>query len=408
MIGDYLKLALGSIMHRKLRSWLTMVGIFIGVMAVVALISLGDGLQETVNSEFERVGSNRISILPGGGGGQNALLGAGGFSSAKLTERDVDAVRKVRGVKYATGMLRNSVRVEFAGETNYLMLFCMGTTTDDENIIKGLPFFEIERGKQLQAGDKHKATVGKFLTEDVFEKKVSLNDKLLIEGQSFTVVGVYKKASEPVHNYKVVLTKDMCDEMFNNSDGEVSMISAEVDEGFNTTQVAEGVKEKLRRERGVKKDEEDFTVTTPEDIMRIFLTVINMVQFVLTGIAAISLVVGAIGIMNTMYTSVIERTREIGIMKAVGARNSSILTLFVIEAGLLGVVGGVIGTCLGLGMAKAVELVAVASGLELLRVNVSFSLILGAMAFSFFVGGASGALPALQASNLKPVEALRK
>jgi len=112
--------------------------------------------------------------------------------------------------------------------------------------------------------------------------------------------------------------------------------------------------------------------------------------------------------MNTMYTSVLERTRQIGIMKAVGATNGDILTLFMIEAGMLGTVGGLIGTALGLGLAKLVEILAIASGLELLKVTVSVPLVIGSLAFSFIVGSLSGVMPAYRAAKMKPVEALRK
>lgn len=408
MIGDYFKLALGSITHRKLRSWLTMVGIFIGVMAVVALISLGEGLQNTVNEQFEKVGSNRIVITPGGGGGESAMMSmAMGLSEVKLTEHDVDIVNGVRGVEYAAGVITRSVNVEYAGERKYLMMACIPTDDDALSILKNIDYFMVEEGKMLQKGDKYKVVVGKELTGDFFDKEIRLNDRIDIEEQSFTVIGIFKKSGNPVHDQKVTLTKEMCKEMFNMTD-EVTMIMTTVKKGFNTTQVAEEIKDKLRKDHNVKENEEDFTVTTPEDIMRTVLSVINLVQVVLTGIAAISLIVGGIGIMNTMYTAVLERTKEIGIMKAVGARNSDILSLFMVEAGLLGTIGGVIGTVLGLGIAKLVEQLALYSGLELLKIQVSPALLVGALGFSFIVGSISGIMPALRAAKMEPVEALRK
>jgi len=136
--------------------------------------------------------------------------------------------------------------------------------------------------------------------------------------------------------------------------------------------------------------------------------VLDIVQAVLVGIAAISLLVGGIGIMNTMYTSVVERTKEIGIMKAIGARNEDILYIFLFEAGLLGLVGGLIGVIIGFGLSKGAEYIATISlGTNLLQASVDIWLVLGALLFSFVVGIASGVLPAYQASKLKPVDALR-
>ncbi|MFH1823570.1 MAG: FtsX-like permease family protein, partial [archaeon] len=136
--------------------------------------------------------------------------------------------------------------------------------------------------------------------------------------------------------------------------------------------------------------------------------IFGIVQAVFIGIAAISLVVGGIGIMNTMYTAVLERTREIGIMKAVGARNRNILTLFLIESGILGLVGGAIGVLIGIGLSTGVAFVAAqALGTTFLRAVFPWYLIVGALAFSFGIGSLSGILPAIQASRLKPVDALR-
>jgi putative ABC transport system permease protein len=406
MIGDYFKLALGGITKRKLRSWLTMLGIFVGIMAVVALISLGEGLQDTINEEFKQVGSNRISILPGGGGAETALFGAGGLASAVLTDEDLTTVKNVRGVLYATGASMKTVDVSFQNEKKPLMLTCLRTDEDSLKLFEGFPFFAVERGKMLQKGDKYRAVAGWGLTEDAFDKKVKPNDKITVQGVEFTVIGIFKKAGNPVQDYKVAITKETCEEMFNITS--ITTITVVVKEGYNNTEVAETIKEKLRRKHGVKEGEEDFTVVTPEEIMRVFLSILDMVQFVLTGIAAISLLVGAIGIMNTMYTSILERTREIGIMKAVGGKNSDVLAIFMIEAGIIGTIGGVIGTVLGLAIAKMVEVVAVNSGFDLLKMKASPAIIVGAIAFSFIMGSLSGVFPAMRAARMKPVEALKQ
>jgi putative ABC transport system permease protein len=189
---------------------------------------------------------------------------------------------------------------------------------------------------------------------------------------------------------------------------EYSIIVVQVRDINQINDVAEKIKEVMRKDRDEKKGQEDFSVQTPEQAISSVKTILNIINAIVIGIAAISLIVGGIGIMNTMYTSVLERTREIGIMKAIGARNRDVLLIFLIESGLLGLVGGAIGIGIGFSIGKIVEYAAgVYLGTTLLRAVFPIELILGSLAFSFFIGMLSGVLPAFQASRLKPVEALR-
>ena len=186
------------------------------------------------------------------------------------------------------------------------------------------------------------------------------------------------------------------------------MITVKVKPNEDVNKVADEIEDRLRRDRGQKAGEEDFRVQTSEQLAQTFTTIFSIVQAVFIGIAAISLVVGGIGIMNTMYTAVLERTREIGIMKAVGAKNSDILTLFLVESGILGLVGGAIVVLIGVLLGVGASFIAgQALGTGLLKAYFPWYLIVGALIFSFVVGCASGVLPALQASKLKPVDALR-
>jgi len=185
-------------------------------------------------------------------------------------------------------------------------------------------------------------------------------------------------------------------------------IDAKSAEGFDVTTVADSIERRLLQIKNEKKDQETFSVQTSEQLLTSFTNIFNIVQGVLVGIAAISLLVGGIGIMNTMYTSVLERTKEIGTMKAVGAKNSDILQIFLFESGLLGLVGGAIGVVLGIGLGKGVQYIAtIALGTNLLQASITAPLIVGALAFSFLIGSSSGILPAMQAARLKPADALR-
>jgi len=188
----------------------------------------------------------------------------------------------------------------------------------------------------------------------------------------------------------------------------VDAIMIQTQEGEDINEVADRIETKLRRERGVTEDTQDFMIFTPEDLLESFGNVLNIITAFLAGIAAISLLVGAIGIANTMYTSVIERTREIGVMKAIGARNSDIMWIFLIESGLLGLGGALIGVGLGYGISKTVEYIAITQlDTTLLQTAAPLWLIAGCLGFGFLIGAVSGVFPALQASKTNVVDALR-
>ncbi len=407
MIADYIKFAIDGIRHRQLRAWLTMIGIFIGIFAVVALISLGQGLQAYIDEQFKQVGGDRIIVSPGSNlGAAAAMIGGSELSSSKLRQKDLDTVKKVRGVDYAIGLFVTGADLEYNKKQASLILYSVPTDFESVKFIEDVNFFEVERGRFLQQTDYYKVIIGYETGKHYFDKELRLGEKIRINGREFDIVGITKKSGNPMQDRRVIIPIDTAMELFNKSD-EFSSINLRVKSGFVPSEVAEDIKEKLRRERNVKKDEEDFSVETAENLVASFKNVLSVVQFLLVGIAAISLIVGGVGIMNTMYTSVMERTKQIGIMKSIGARNSDVLFIFLIEAGLLGLVGGIIGVTLGMLTSYGIEFVLKANNIEFVKIYLSPELIFGTLAFSFAIGCLSGLLPARQASRMNPVDALR-
>ena len=400
MISDYFNLAFKNLKSRKTRSFLTVLGIFIGIMAVVALISIGQGMQNAINDQFESLGKDKIII-------RSDVMGPPGSATSKslmLTESDLDAVKNTRGIEDAIGFLTKSGTATRNGELKVIYVF--GVNPDDLEMV-GSIIPEISEGRNLKQDDKYKAVVGyEHVYGDLWKKPVKIGDSIEIENKSFRVVGVLGKIGNPIDDSMIMIQKDEMKDLFNTGE-EVSEMIAQVSSGFEPADVAESVKKTLRKEKDEKEGEETFSVQTSEQLMDAFSNIFGIVQAVLIGIAAISLIVGGIGIMNTMYTSVLERTREIGIMKSIGAKNSDIFMIFFMEAGMLGLVGGLVGVALGIGISKAVEMIAVNAGITMLQVAMPLWLIFGALAFSFIVGCLSGTLPAMRASRLRPVEALR-
>jgi len=189
---------------------------------------------------------------------------------------------------------------------------------------------------------------------------------------------------------------------------EYSTILVKVSPNVKPADLAETLKKKLRRERREKVGEESFQVQTSDQILKSVNTVLSVINSVLIAIASIALFVGGVGIMNTMYTSILERTKDIGIMKSIGAKDSQILSIFLFEAGIYGFIGGAIGVILGYSISKGAEYVTVmVLQQELLVIHYDPVLIIGALSFSSILGILSGILPARQAANLEPIEALR-
>jgi len=407
MISDYIKFSLQSLASRGLRSWLTMLGIFVGIAAVVALISLGQGLQNYINAEFEKVGANRIIVTPGGGGGGVIAFGTSDISSAKLTDDDLKTVLNVRGVDAGTGLARKTLDVQFKGESMTVYVFGADYSPDSLSYMKTVDYMVVEEGRYLSPSDNYKALVAKPLALEGYDKEINRGDKVEFGGEIFEVVGFTKKAGNPAHDNKVVVPIETLRRMYELED-ELAIITVSTMKGTNVTEVAKDIERRLRRSHELREGEEDFTVQTSQQLLESFNVIIGLVQGFLVGIAAISLIVGGLGIMTTMYTSVLERTRQIGIMKAVGARNADILSLFLVEAGILGVAGGIIGVLLGLSLSFGTSYVAINYlNSDLIQASADPMIIFGALAFSFVIGCISGVLPSLKAAKMKPVEAIR-
>ena len=396
---DYLFLAFNNLKRRKLRSWLTMIGIFIGIASVVALISLGQGLQASIEQQFAALGTDKITITPKGT--------FGGLPSSKpLTEKDLKIVESVSGVDIATAYLLDSLDAEYKSQNKNVIIY--GIDPDKYPKLFSQTY-TIEFGRDFKAGDKTRVVLGYNAANKDFEKNISVGNKITILGETFEVIGILKKIGSPTDDSAIIMPIESLRDLTGEKD-KVSGIFAKIKTGEDVNKVAADIEKELKKERGEKLSEkpQTFDVQTSEQLLNTFGDILDVVQAVLVGIAAISLLVGGIGIMNTMYTAVIERTKEIGTMKAVGAKNSDILFIFLFESGLLGLVGGAIGIGIGIGLGKIAEYFAASAlGTDLFHAVFPWYLIVGALAFSFFIGTISGVLPAMQAAKLKPADALR-
>lgn len=404
MLADYFALAVKSLVMRRMRSWLTMIGIFIGIAAVVSLISLGQGLKGAILSQFSNAGSDKIVIQAAGI--QYGPPGSGVVTP--LREKDAEAVRKVGGVEQVAERLIRVGMMEYRGTEKFVFLSTIPTDKSRELVLKTANI-QIESGRMLSVNDKNKILVGSdWANKKIFSKKLVVGDKVNIQGRQFEIAGVMKTLGSFGGGQVILMNDKVLIDTLNIGD-EIDLIVAKVDQTQDIERISEDIKKALRKSRDVQKGKEDFTVQTPTQAVQSLEQILNYATWFLAGIAFISIVVGGIGIMNTMYTAVLERRREIGIMKSVGARNSHIFTLFWIESGLLGTIGGIIGIILGMGLSQLTVLVLNSLlGAGAMQASFPVFLLAGALAFSFIIGSVAGTLPAVQASKLSPVDALRK
>lgn len=409
MFKDYLILAMNSLRQRKLRSWLTMIGIFIGVAAVVSLISLGQGMEDAITEQFFALGADKVQIVTKG----PSLGPPGSGSDTILTDGDLRVVQNTNGVLVAAGRLIEPIRVEFNEKEKFLYMVTLPADEDERALVAEISQVsddEITGGRLLKPGDYWKVLVSdEYILNPKFDgKALQVGDKIRIEGQTVDVVGSFEKTGNPIIDGSFVMNEEPIRQLLGIPE-KYGLIGAQFDQNADPGLIAENIEKELRKYRNVDEGKEDFEVNTAEDILDTLTTVLGIITSVLVGIAGISLIVGGVGITNTMYTAVLERTREIGILKAIGARNSDVMLIFMIESGLLGLTGGIIGVLLGMGFSKTVEVIAaVALGTVLIQASFPWYLLVGSLVFSFLVGSLAGTFPALQASKLPPVEALRQ
>ncbi len=417
MLRDFLALAASSIAHRRMRSWLTVIGVFIGITAVVALISVGLGLEQTIEDEVAKVfGVDTFVLVPRGAFGRP---GTGGNQSQFALDMDwlqnAEGVRTAAAVRQQTGYIEG----EPGADGRVVRGFFPVVGLSPELITEFEAFLgpmEIQPGGRLFApGDEDVAVLGHDMARQL---NAQVGDVITVEGESpedvisLTIVGILTEDSaaggqQPGFGARISAGGDTIFVPYETMEvlwpaaQDVRVTLVKIEPGWNVDTVADRVQAHLRAEGS------EVSAVTYTDISDAIGTVTSTVSAFLAGIAGISLLVGGVGVMNTMFTSVLERTRDIGIMKAVGASNGNIMLLFIMESGLIGLVGGVVGTVLGLGL-SAVTSAAISRVFEVnVAVVASPVLIVVTLALSFALGAFAGLWPARRAARLPVVEALR-
>ncbi len=410
---DIFRLSLSHVKKSKMRSWLTIIGIVIGVAAVVAIVSIGQGMQASVQARLGSLGADLITVTPGysraGGGGFGGERG-GGSATINLTERDVNAIKQVPGVLYVDGVVSGSSDMRVGTEK-----YTMSVTGVDTSVWRSFVTTALESGRYLQPGDSNAVVVGNSLAHGTFLNDLTLNKPVTIGSKTFKIVGILVASGGGFGgggtDNGVVMPADYARQVIttNISLNQFTSIVVKVSNPSLASQLAQDITNKLMPERHVNPRTQDFTVTAFATIQAQITSVVQSISLFLAAIAAVSLLVGAVGIANTMFMSVMERTRQIGLLKALGATDNEVMELFLIESGLFGFVGGVLGIIFGVTVSVLISVV----GLRALGPGGTMSpvitpeLLIFALAFAVLVGVISGVVPARTAAKMNPVDALR-
>jgi putative ABC transport system permease protein len=392
LIRESLKISFDSFKHRKINSALTILGIVIGIAAIIGLVSIGEGLRVAVSKQLESFGSDKIIVMQGGNI-LGAVLGEG------LTSSDVKRIENINGVKHATGILFKTIPTKFKNEIKTTYVIGMEEDKIEDFFIGS---FEMDEGRYFKKEKYNSIVIGSRVTKDLFEKDVGIGDFLYIRDNKFKVIGILKSVGSKQDDEQVYLTLENLREISGDGDS-LSSIMVKVSDASIVNDVSESIEKKLDKEYG----KGTFTTMTSQQISESVGGIISILSFVLGGIASISLIVAGVGIANTMFTSVLERTKEIGIMKAVGATNYNIMEIFLVESALLGFFGGVTGCALGFIVSQIISIFAAGVLPVEFKTVVTLEMILMGLGFSVAVGVVSGLVPARKAAKLQPVEALR-
>lgn len=396
-ISDIFLLSSQGLRERKFRFALNIIGILIGCAAVTGLISLTQGLNDLIGEQLDMFGPNNIMIMPG-----SLEMGAGIIASQSFNWRDIQTIERVANIDIVTPMIGGKMcSLTQQGEKRYAFVY--GIEAEYFEIITG---WDVEEGRYIRRGDTavillgHEIAIPKDGNTPGYEVGDRVTLVVMVEGEekemSFRVVGIMEKQGgiggvSSDEDQSIFMPLRTCQQLFEVG-GEFQYVTCRVSDTDDLPQVVMDLEERLG---------DDVTIMTAESMQEMIGTILGAVEAVLGGVAAISLVVAGVGIVNTMTISVMERTKEIGILKAIGCRSSDVLLMFLSEAIVTGLIGGTLGAAIGFALGNVIG-----QAIDM-PVSSSIYLGLGVVVFAMVTTSLSGLYPAWRASRLHPVEALR-
>lgn len=397
LIADSTRFALQAITSHRMRSFLTLLGIAVGIAAVILLTSIGEGVHRFVLSEFTQFGTNVIGIVPGKvkTGGQPP---SGIPTTARLlTIEDANSFKQLPHVTGSTPLVWGNSEVESNGRLRRTTVY--GVDADFPLVFSAKMRIGSFLPRAGAGSTRALVVLGAKLGKELFGSTNPLGERVRIGGLHFRVIGVAAPKGQFLGidlDDTAFIPAERALELYNRAG--LMEIHVTYAENVSSTSVAAMIKDRLKQRHG----KEDFTITTQEDMLKTLSNILNILTMAVGALGGISLLVGGVGIVTIMTISVTERTNEIGLLVALGARRRTILNLFLSESVILAALGGMLGLLLGIGLAQLLRLV-----LPTLPVHTPWNFAVGALLVSGVIGLLAGVLPAISASRLDPIEALR-
>jgi putative ABC transport system permease protein len=393
---ESVKYSLRNLSHRKTRSAFTIISILVGITTIFIFVSFGLGLYKYIGDLSSASSADKILIQPKGLGGMDPAF--------SFSEKELNVVEKTSGVYEATGVYFKTAELQQGDVKKYTYLIAYDPK---KPLIMSVFNIDLYSGRSLQPGDRGVVLGYNYLLADkIFSKPYELNGNIEINGKKLKILGFYGPVGNPSDDSQIYVTNDFIKELYPNETLPYNWIVAKVDVS-NLDGAVNNMERNLRKERNQKEGEEDFYVQSFDDMIKSYSTALNIVIGFIILIALISVFVSAVNTANTMITSVLERVKEIGVIKSIGGQNSEVFNIFLFESSFLGFVAGVLGVFFGFILSFVGGKILASLGYGFLQPYFSPWLFLGCILFATLTGAISGVLPAVKASKINPVDALR-
>jgi len=395
---ENIKYSLKHLSKSKARSFLTIFSIMVGITTIFIFVSFGYGLYNYTNEFTTQTSADKILVMPKTAGGFGAVDGI------VLNSSDLKTIKNTAGVYEATGLYASAVQVKKNTNQKYIFLTAFDPKS---NIVLQVANIDIVDGRSLKPGDMAVAILGYNykIPNKIFSETYELNDNIEIDGMKLKVIGFAGEIGNPADDSQIYISNDQYEKMYPNEKSYAEIIArVNIDD---IDEVVSNIEKNLRKHRNVEEGKEDFYVESFNALIESFTGALDIIVGFVILIALMSVIVSTINTANTMITSVLERYKEIGVLKAIGARNSEIFKIFLFESSFLGFIAGTLGCLFGWILSSIGGKILSDLGWSFLQPYFSVYLFVGLILFAVITGAISGAIPAIQASKINTVDALR-